>query len=279
VLCGVCVCSGDVVVSDAPNGNATPVLEAKRLVKRYGALPAVQDISVRVHAGEVLGCVGPNGAGKSTTVKMLIGLLKPTNGVVLFEGRDITKDLAGYRKSIGYVPEEANLYPYLSGWEYLELIATLRGIEGSRTASKIAALLECFSLFPQRHSAIASYSKGMRQRILLIAALVDNPRLLIFDEPLSGLDVTSALIFKNLLRRLGESGHAVFYCSHVLEVVEKVCSQLIVLQKGRVIAYDAPSALREATGQASLERTFSHLIEEIDTEKISQQILEVMSTT
>jgi ABC-2 type transport system ATP-binding protein len=246
-------------------------------MKRYGALPAVQDISVRLCAGEVLGCVGPNGAGKSTTVKMLIGLLKPTNGEVLFEGREITRDLVGYRKCIGYVPEEANLYPYLSGREYLELVGTLRGMNAGRIGEKADALLELFSLHPHRHSAIGSYSKGMRQRVLLIAALMDNPKLLILDEPLSGLDVTSARILKNLIKALGEAGRAVFYCSHVLEVVEKVCSQLVVLRKGRVIAYDSPAQLRESTGKTSLESTFSHLVDEIDTEKLSRAILQVMS--
>jgi ABC-2 type transport system ATP-binding protein len=257
--------------------NAAAVLEAKGLVKRYGALPAVQNVSVQLNAGEVLGCVGPNGAGKSTTVKMLIGLLKPTNGEVLFDGRDINRDLVGYRKCIGYVPEEANLYPYLTGREYLELVATLRGMDATKIGEKIDALLELFSLHASRHSAIASYSKGMRQRILLIAALMDNPKLLILDEPLSGLDVTSALILKNLIKALGEAGRAVFYCSHVLEVVEKVCGQLVVLRKGRVIAYDAPARLRESTGKASLESTFSHLVDEVDTEKISREILQVMS--
>ena len=252
------------------------VLEARQLMKRYGALPAVQDISVCLRAGEVLGCVGPNGAGKSTTVKMLIGLLKPTNGEVLFEGQEISLDLVGYRKCIGYVPEEANLYPYLSGREYLDLVGTLRGMQARKIGEKADALLELFSLQRHRHSAIGSYSKGMRQRILLIAALMDNPRLLIFDEPLSGLDVTSALILKNLIKALGEDKRAVFYCSHVLEVVEKVCSQLVVLRQGRVIAYDSPARLREATGKASLESTFSHLVEELDTEKISREILQVM---
>lgn len=246
-------------------------------MKRYGSLPAVQAISMRLNKGEVLGCVGPNAAGKSTTVKMLIGLLKPTKGEELFEGREITRDLVSYRKCIGYVPEEANLYPYLSGREYLELLGTLRGMAASEVEKKVDALLELFSLHSQRHSTIGSYSKGMRQRILLIAALIDNPKLLILDEPLSGLDVTSALVLKNLIRALGEAGRAVFYCSHVLEVVEKVCSQLVVLRKGRVIAYDTPAQLREATAKTSLESTFSHLVDEADTERISREILQVMS--
>ena len=265
------------MTSSAQVVSSPVILEARRLVKKYGALPAVQDVSLRLEAGEILGCVGPNGAGKSTTVKMLIGLLKPTNGEVLFEGRDITQDLVGYRKAIGYVPEEPNLYPYLSGREYLDLIGTLRGMPVARIDEKADALLDLFSLHPHRHSSIGSYSKGMRQRILLIAGLMDNPKLLILDEPLSGLDVTSALILKNLISALGKAGRAVFYCSHVLEVVDKVCSQLIVLRKGRVIANDTPSRLRESAGKASLESTFSHLVDEVDSEKISAEILQVMS--
>jgi len=255
------------------------ILEARNLLKRYGALPAVQNVSLRLETGEVLGCVGPNGAGKSTTVKMLIGLLKPTNGEILFDGRDINRDLVGYRKCIGYVPEEPNLYPYLSGLEYLELVGTLRGMSPGVIREKANALLNLFSLHPHRHSMVASYSKGMRQRVLLIAALLDNPRLLILDEPLSGLDVTSAMILKNLIKSLGEAGRAVFYCSHVLEVVDKVCTQLVVLRKGRVIANDTPSKLREASGKASLESAFSHLVDDVDTERTSNEILQVMSAT
>ena len=255
--------------------NTAAVLEAKGLVKRYGALPAVQNVSVQLNAGEVLGCVGPNGAGKSTTVKMLIGLLKPTTGEVLFDGRDINSDLVGYRKCIGYVPEEANLYPYLTGREYLELVATLRGMEADKIADKIDALLELFSLLPARHATMGTYSKGMRQRILLIASLMHDPEIFIFDEPLSGLDVTSALIFKNLVQALGRSGKMVFYCSHVLEVVEKVCTDVLILRKGTVIAHDSVANLGKILG-ASLENTFLHLVDDVDTVRVAGDIVDVM---
>lgn len=212
-------------------------LEARALTKCYTAVPAVSDVSFSLSSGDVLGCLGPNGSGKSTTVRMLTGLLEPSRGQVLSGGKNIQRNLVGYRERLGYVPEEADLYPFLSGWEYLELVGTLRGLATQQLRKKIDAMLELFSLHPHRHSAIGSYSKGMRQRILLIAALVHDPELLIFDEPLSGLDVTSALIVKNLIKGLGERGKAVFYCSHVLEVVEKVCSHVIILRKGRVLAY------------------------------------------
>jgi len=207
------------------------MLEAVHLTKRYASLPAVQDLSFSLRPGQLLRCLGPNGSGKSTTVKMLSGLLQPTRGTVQFDGHNIQDDLTAYRKHLGYVPEEAHLYPYLSGWEYLEMIGTLRGMPDFELAKKIDSLLELFSLHPHRHATIGTYSKGMRQRILLIAAIMHNPDIFIFDEPLSGLDVTSALIIKNLVQALGLSGKLVFYCSHVLEVVEKICSDVLILRK------------------------------------------------
>jgi len=253
------------------------VLEAVGLTKRYASIPAVQDVTFCLRPGQVLGCLGPNGSGKSTTVKMLTGLLDPTRGQVLFHGEDIRKDLVSYRKRLGYVPEEPNLYPYLTGREYMELVGTLRGMPGSQLSPKLDALLELFSLYSHRHSSIASYSKGMRQRILLIAALMDNPEVLIFDEPLSGLDVTSALVLKNLIKTLGQQGRAIFYCSHVLEVVEQVCSHLLILRKGSVIACDTTAAIQNDLEHRSLERTFMHLVEDVDAEKITRDIVGVMA--
>jgi len=252
------------------------MLEARGLTKYYGSVRAVQSIDFRIEPGQVLGYLGPNGAGKSTTVKMLTGLLEPTRGQVLFQGKNIQQDLVGYRKYLGYVPEEANLYPYLTGYEYLELVGTLRSMEASRMGQKIESLLELFSLFPHRHVALSSYSKGMRQRILLISALMDNPEVLVLDEPLSGLDVTSALIFKHLIQSLSARGKIILYCSHVLEVVEKVCSRLLILRKGQVIASGATEEVRQRIGEASLENIFLQLVEERDISQIANNIVEVV---
>lgn len=252
------------------------MLEARGLSKSYASVPAVKEVTFYLSSGQVLGCLGPNGSGKSTTVKMLTGLLEPTRGKVLFEGQDIQEDLVGFRKRLGYVPEEPNLYPYLSGREYLELVGTLRGMPRSSLERKIDAFLDLFSLHSHRHSSIASYSKGMRQRILLIAALMDDPKLLIFDEPLSGLDVTTALILKNLMKTLGQQGKAVFYCSHVLEVVEQVCSHLLILRNGNVLACDTAEAIYSDIEQSSLEKTFMHLVEEVDTDKLARDIISAM---
>ena len=254
------------------------MLEALDLSKTYASVPAVKNVTFALEPGQVWGCLGPNGSGKSTTVKMLTGLLEPTRGKVLFNGENIHKDLVSYRKHLGYVPEEPNLYPYLSGYEYLEMVGTLRGMLRSHLDKKINTLLELLSMHPHRHGSIASYSKGMRQRILLIAALMDDPRILIFDEPLSGLDVTTALVVKNLIKALGEQGRAVFYCSHVLEVVEQVCSHLLILRKGDVIASDRTEAIQNHIEHRSLERTFMHLVEEVDTVQVSRDIISAMAT-
>lgn len=252
------------------------MLEARGLTKYYGSVLAVHNIEFCLEPGQVLGYLGPNGSGKSTTVKMLIGLLEPTNGQVLFHGQNIQQDLVGYRKHLGYVPEEANLYPYLTGQEYLELVGTLRGMSSLRMKSKIESFLEFFSLFPHRHLSIGSYSKGMRQRILLISALMDNPDVLILDEPLSGLDVTSALIFKNLIQSLSARGKIIFYCSHVLEVVEKVCSRLLILRNGQVIASGSKEEVRQRIGENSLERIFLNLVEDRDVAQIADNIVDVV---
>lgn len=164
------------------------MLEARRLRKKYGSLLAVNDADFTIGSGEILGYIGPNGSGKSTTVKMLAGLLEPTSGDVLFKGRPIGKDLVAYKHQIGYVPEEPNLYLYLTAREYLDMVGTLRGIPQKQRLEKIDAFLELFSLYPQRHIPLSSYSKGMRQKVLLISGLMHNPSLIVFDEPLSGLD-------------------------------------------------------------------------------------------
>ena len=251
------------------------MLEAVHLTKRYASLPAVQDLSFTLRPGQVLGCLGPNGSGKSTTVKMLTGLLEPTRGAVQFDGHSIQADLTSYRRRLGYVPEEAHLCPYLTGWEYLEMIGTLRGMAEEELDSKIDSLLQLLSLHPSRHASMGTYSKGMRQRILLIAAIMHDPEIFIFDEPLSGLDVTSALIFKNLVQALGRAGKLVFYCSHVLEVVEKVCTDVLILRKGKVIAHDSVSNVGRVLGE-SLENTFLHLVDDVDTARVASEIVETM---
>ena len=207
---------------------------AKSFREAFRTIPAVQDISFKVAPGEIVGFLGPNGAGKSTTVKIITGMLRPNDGRVLFEGRDIRKDMVAFRGILGYVPEEAHLYTYLSGLEYLQLVGRLRGLGEPLIEAKATRLLKLLHLESWQYSPISTYSKGMRQRVLIAAALLHDPKLLIFDEPLSGLDVVSARLFKDLLELLAAEGKAILYISHVLEVVEQICNRVIVIAKGRI---------------------------------------------
>lgn len=253
------------------------MLEAHRLIKRFSGVTAVRDVSFAVQPSEVLGYLGPNGAGKTTTVQMLIGLLEPTSGTVLFNGRDITCDLVEYRRHVGYVPEEPQVYPFLSGREYLQLVGRLREIPAPVLERKINALLELFGLGPDAEQAIGSYSKGMKQKILISAALLHDPDVLIFDEPLSGLDVTTVMVFRHLVRTLAERGKIILYSSHVLEVVEKVCSKVIVLYRGQVAAHDSVEHLRDLMSRDSLEDVFAQLVVREDPERIARDIAEVVA--
>lgn len=252
------------------------MLEVRHLYRSYRTIPAVVDVNFKVGSGEIVGFLGPNGAGKSTTVKIITGMLRPDDGKVLFEGKSIRDDMEGYRASIGYVPEEAHLYAYLSGVEYLQLVGRLRGMSETLIEAKATGMLRLLHLESWQYSPISSYSKGMRQRVLIAAALLHDPKLLIFDEPLSGLDVASARLFKDLMEMLARQGKAVLYISHVLETVEQVCNRVIVIAKGRVLADASPSELKSLKGLPSLESVFAQLVEQQDTRAAAEKIVEVM---
>jgi ABC-2 type transport system ATP-binding protein len=252
------------------------LLELRHLFRSYRGIPAVQDVSFKIAPGEIIGFLGPNGAGKSTTVKMITGMLRPNDGHVFFEGKDIREDMVAFRSAIGYVPEEAHLYNYLSGLEYLQLVGRLRGLDEPLLEAKATGLLRLLDLESWQYSPVSSYSKGMRQRVLIAAALLHDPRLLIFDEPLSGLDVVSARLFKDLLEMLAAQGKAVLYISHVLEVVEQICSRVIVIAKGRVLADAPPAELARLMRSQNLESAFAQLVRQQDTRSVAQEIVEVM---
>jgi ABC-2 type transport system ATP-binding protein len=252
------------------------MLEVRALSKRYRGIAAIQDVSFTVEAGKIVGYVGPNGSGKSTTVKIVTGLLEPNDGKVLFEGRDIRDDLAGYRAAFGYVPEEAHVYSHLSGLEYLQLVGRLRGMEERLILRKATRLLSLLGLESWRHSPISLYSKGMKQRVLISAALLHDPKLLVFDEPLSGLDVVSARLFKDLLQQLAAQGKAILYISHVLEVVEQVCHRVIVIAKGKILANAPPGELKTLMQLGNLESVFAQLVEQQDTMVVARELVEVM---
>jgi ABC-2 type transport system ATP-binding protein len=252
------------------------MLELQNLYRSYRGIPAIEDVSFKIAPGEIVGFLGPNGAGKSTTVKIITGMLRPNEGHVLFEGQDIAKDMVAFRAAIGYVPEEAHLYTYLSGLEYLQLVGRLRGLDEALIEAKATGLLRLLHLDSWQHTPISSYSKGMRQRVLIAASLLHDPKLLIFDEPLSGLDVVSSRLFKDLLELLAAQGKAVLYISHVLEVVEQICNRVIVIAKGRILADAPPSDLKKLMSLPNLESVFAQLVQQQDTMSTAQQMVEVM---
>jgi ABC-2 type transport system ATP-binding protein len=251
------------------------VLEVCDVTKRYGALTAVSHVSFAVKPGEVVGYLGPNGSGKSTTVKMLTGLMPPTAGRILFEGVDIQEDLVAHKARVGYVPEEAHVYTYLTGPEYLRLCGRLRGVPAAALEQKIDRFLHLFGLDVDYHATLASFSKGMRQKILLSAALIHNPTLIILDEPVSGLDVGTALVLRAVVRALAADGRIIFYSSHELETVEKLSTRVIILRAGRIVADDSASRLRELMAAPSLEDVFSQLAVREDIEGMAAQLVEV----
>ena len=252
------------------------MLEARLLTKYFNRKPVVKEVSFRIGRNDIVGYLGPNGAGKSTTVKMLVGLLRPSYGEILFEGNPVEKQLIEYKTRLGYVPEEALLYSHLSGREYLLLAGRLRSIPEKELNLKIDELLRLLSLGVQKYAPISSYSKGMKQKILMIAAVLHNPDILIFDEPLSGLDVSSILIVRNLLKSLAAQGKAVLYSSHVLEIVEKICSRVLVIHNGDLVADDSIENLRNLMRLPSLEDIFMQLVQHENYEQIAQQMVEVI---
>ena len=251
-------------------------LEVQNLTKRYRGLNVVDHASFTVSGGDVTGYLGPNGSGKSTTVKMLTGLVEPTSGRILLNGTEIRRDLDAFKRRIGYVPEEAHVYPSLTGLEYLQLIGRLRGMPEGQLNKKAEDLLALFALHLRRHSPLATYSKGMRQRVLISGALLHDPDILIFDEPLSGLDVSSILLFKHLVAELASRGKIILYISHVLEVVERICAKVIIVYKGRIMAENGVEQLRDLMQLSSLEAVFTQLVEQQDMERAARDIADAI---
>ena len=251
-------------------------MELNGIVKKYGAVSAVAGIDLRIEPGEIVGYLGPNGAGKSTTIKMLAGLIEPSAGEILFRGEPIRRDIFSFRKILGYVPEQSEIYPHLTGSEYLLMVGRLRHIPEKRLKRQIVELMELFSLSLEMDLSISSYSKGMVQKVLIASALLHDPEVILLDEPLTGLDVTTSMIIKDLLGMLAEEGRIIMYSSHILEVVEKVCSRVVILHEGRIVADDSVDNLRNLMALPSLDDIFSQLVKQEDTESAARGILDVI---
>jgi len=238
---------------------AEPIVQTEHLSRRFGDLVAVSDVTLEVRRGEIFGVLGPNGAGKSTTIKIIAGIHAPGGGIVRVAGLPLPERAIDVKQRIGYVPESAMLFDCLTGQEFLERCGRLHGVEEDTLQQRIKDILETFGLSSDRVRRLDGYSKGMRQKILIAAALVHNPDLILLDEPLSGLDVNAAILIKDLLAALAADGKTILYSSHVLDVVEKICDRVLIIHQGLLIADDAAEKLKQFTGQQTLEDVFRAL--------------------
>jgi ABC-2 type transport system ATP-binding protein len=252
-------------------------LEARHLTKYYAAIPAIRDVSFALAPGNILGLLGPNGSGKSTTISLLTGLREPSVGQILFDGHNITDQLVDYKARVGYVPEDAHLYTFLSGREQLDLIGRLRRLPSALRTSKIATLLDLFGLTGAADQPISGYSKGMRQKILLVSALLHDPDVLILDEPESGLDLSASLMLRHLMPMLAARGKVIVYSSHILDYVERLCADVVVLHRGRIVAAAPVKQLRAMMQrESSLEDIVAQLVTTIDPEGTARDIAKVV---
>lgn len=252
------------------------MLEARGLTKRYGGLLALDHVSFVLRPGEIVGYLGPNGSGKSTTVNLVVGLLEPTAGDLSLLGIRAADDPIAYKRQIGYVPEEPTLYAHLTAGEYLMLVGRLRRLPARTLHTRVPELLRLLQLHDSRHQSMTTFSKGMRQRVLVASALLHNPRLLVLDEPFSGLDVNAGALLRTLLRMLADDGRMIFFSTHRFDMVERLCSRVIVLSSGR-IALERQTAAFDRDGPDSLEATFARTTQQPDFAPLAREILGTIS--
>ena len=241
------------------------MIDLWQLNKKFGNLHAVKDVTLRVLPGEIFGFLGPNGAGKTTTIRMMVGLMKPTSGRVLLGGKDITREPEEAKSILGFIPDRPYLYEKLTGQEFLEFIADLHGLDsGDPRGKRIGELLELFDLTGWSRELVESYSHGMRQRLLIAAAMIHRPKVLIVDEPLVGLDPKGARLVKRLFHDMAKASVAIFMSTHILEIAEEMCHRIGIINDGRVIALGTLQELRVKSQSSGgrLEDLFLKLTEE-----------------
>ncbi len=236
-----------------------PIISVKNLRKSYGSKQVLKGIDLSIYPGQVIGYIGPNGAGKSTTVKILCGLISDYEGDVSIKGMDLKKDTLAVKSIIGYVPELAELYDVLTPMEFLTFMAELYNMDTQIAEERIIKMMTAFGLENNIHQRMDTFSKGMRQKVLITSGLLHNPDIIILDEPLSGLDANSVIIIKELISRLAKDGKTIFYCSHMMDVVEKVSDRIILIDDGVVIANGSFEELQQQQGNQSLEKIFAGL--------------------
>ncbi|HSI11359.1 MAG TPA: ABC transporter ATP-binding protein [Chthoniobacter sp.] len=237
------------------------MISLQQLTKRFGAQTAVDQLSCEIPAGQIVGFLGPNGAGKSTTLKMLTGMLAPTSGTATICGHDLQRDILEVKRNVGFVPESGAVFESLTGLEYLEMVAALYSIPEAAARARIEQFIAFFDLSfsTLTDKLLGAYSKGMRRKVVITAALLHNPPVVFFDEPLDGLDANAAVGFKALIQTLAREGKTIVYSSHILDVVERVCDRVLIIDKGKLLLDGTPEALVASSGAGTLERLFTQL--------------------
>lgn len=253
-----------------------PIITLKNVFKNYGSKQVLKGIDLSVKPGEVIGYIGPNGAGKSTTVKILCGLISDFDGEVYIKGINIKDHPLKVKGMIGYVPELAELYEVLTPMEFLLLMGELYNIPEDIAKERATKMLSAFGLAANLHQRMDSFSKGMRQKVLITSGLLHNPDIIILDEPLSGLDANSVIIVKELISKLAQDGKTIFYSSHMMDVVEKVSSRIILINEGSVVADGTFEELKQQQGNQSLEKIFATLTKNETLTAASEQLLNAL---
>lgn len=252
------------------------MIELRQLAKQFDNKVAVKNLTLNVSSGEILGFLGPNAAGKTTTVKMLTGMLIPTSGSATVAGFDILEAPIEVKKRIGYVPESGALFESLTAWEYLELIANLHHLEERVARSRMEEFLNLFGLLEEKDQRLGGYSKGMKQKVLLSAAFLTKPEVLFLDEPLNGLDANAALIVKEVLKKFSAQGKTMMFCSHILEVVERVCTRIAIIHQGELIALGTAAEIMAETNRPTLEEAFNRLTGVRDVHEFTDDFLQAL---
>jgi ABC-2 type transport system ATP-binding protein len=227
----------------------TPAIDTTDLTRRFGEFTAVQGVNLRVEAGQFFGFLGPNGAGKSTTIKMLTGLLAPTSGSIHILGEDLKQNSADVKKQIGVVPEGMALFGRLTAEEYLRFVGRMYGLDRATTVQRTHELLEFMQLADERKKLIADFSHGMQKKVALAAAVIHGPRVLFLDEPFEGVDAVAAGTLKAMLQRMIARGATIFLTSHVLEIVERLCTHVAIIHRGQLVAQGSLEELRAGAGR------------------------------
>lgn len=256
-----------------------PAIKIENLTKSFGDKIVLRGIDLEVAPGQILGYIGPNGAGKTTTVKILIGMLHDFGGQASVCGHDVAADPLAVKRRIGYVPEAAALYDSLTPMEYLRFVGQLHGLEIEEIEKRAREMLDLLELSAETDNRLSTFSKGMRQKVLIVAAMIHNPDVLFLDEPLSGLDANSAVTVKEIIAQLARKGKTIFYCSHIMDVVERICDRIIILVDGRVVADGSFEELQGRSKEASLERIFTQLTSEGGHAAVADRFIQAFDST